>query len=410
MTKVLLIEDSLTIQKVIKLTFANKPFEVHECMIEDDISSSIEDKKPDLILLDFNISDSKTGYEISEEMKKKYPQTKIIILFGSFDTIDESLLLSCGASDKVVKPFVGSEFVDLCTNVMSSNDTMDLVGSEIEAVDDNTFWEVNSPSIEQSISFDNENETPNLQASLDEWSVEVPSVIGSESEISSLPPIIEETASFDSIPDVITPVDTPSSDISVPSEADLEYPDLTSNDDHSATSQLVPMSDLNDLENAVDVDDEATQEFSFEPVDESLISKGAEEEVNLLRKEISEEVKSDIWAADEFYDATDFQTDEPTEVVESKIEEPQTIENEIVEDVFIQAKEESSQGLQIDEETLERIIEEKVNERMEEIVKQYVKKYCEESIDKVAWEMMPDLAENLIKEELSKITDDVLEK
>jgi hypothetical protein len=49
---------------------------------------------------------------------------------------------------------------------------------------------------------------------------------------------------------------------------------------------------------------------------------------------------------------------------------------------------------------------------MEELVKLYVKQYLDElfqkNAEKVAWEVIPDLAENIIRQELLKISEKIL--
>ena len=49
---------------------------------------------------------------------------------------------------------------------------------------------------------------------------------------------------------------------------------------------------------------------------------------------------------------------------------------------------------------------------MEELVKKYVKEYLDQmfhkGVEKVAWEVIPDLAENLIRQELSKISKKII--
>ncbi len=49
-----------------------------------------------------------------------------------------------------------------------------------------------------------------------------------------------------------------------------------------------------------------------------------------------------------------------------------------------------------------------LEEKLKPILEEYVKNYCRESIEKVAWEIIPDLAENLIKQELAKIADSII--
>jgi hypothetical protein len=44
---------------------------------------------------------------------------------------------------------------------------------------------------------------------------------------------------------------------------------------------------------------------------------------------------------------------------------------------------------------------------LKDIVREVVAEYCRQGVDKVAWEVIPDLAENLIKKELQKLSDKV---
>ena len=54
--KILVADDSVTIQKVVKITLANDPYELEECTSEEDLFVKIKENSYDLILLDFNLS------------------------------------------------------------------------------------------------------------------------------------------------------------------------------------------------------------------------------------------------------------------------------------------------------------------------------------------------------------------
>jgi len=51
--------------------------------------------------------------------------------------------------------------------------------------------------------------------------------------------------------------------------------------------------------------------------------------------------------------------------------------------------------------SLEGMIQNIVKETLESALKNQ----CGDSVDRIAWEVIPDLAENLIRDELKKITD-----
>jgi hypothetical protein len=42
------------------------------------------------------------------------------------------------------------------------------------------------------------------------------------------------------------------------------------------------------------------------------------------------------------------------------------------------------------------------------IIEQMVQEYCKKTLEKVAWEVIPDLAENIIKKELQRISDSII--
>ncbi len=89
-SKILVADDSLTIQKVIGITLANSGYELTECTKEEDLISKVKSNQYDLVLLDFNLSEQKSGYELSLEIKKILPKAGLIIMLGTFDTVDES--------------------------------------------------------------------------------------------------------------------------------------------------------------------------------------------------------------------------------------------------------------------------------------------------------------------------------
>ena len=89
-SKVLVADDSLTIQKVIGITLANSGYELVECLNEAELLKKIQSNQFDLVLLDFNLSDSRSGYELAKLINLALPRAAIIVMLGTFDTVDES--------------------------------------------------------------------------------------------------------------------------------------------------------------------------------------------------------------------------------------------------------------------------------------------------------------------------------
>lgn len=104
--KLLLADDSITIQKVVNLTFADEGIEVIAVGDGDSAMQKINESLPDLILADVNMP-GLSGYEICEQIKQN-AETKeipVILLVGSFEPFDEARAENIGANDYLTKPF-----------------------------------------------------------------------------------------------------------------------------------------------------------------------------------------------------------------------------------------------------------------------------------------------------------------
>lgn len=126
--KILLADDSLTIQKVIKITLAQEPYELVTCDSFSQLYEKIDQAKPKLILLDFTLSPHKDGNAIVQEIKQSHPEVQVVLMFGTFDNIDEKELAKSGAADKIVKPFDSYQLIALCKRLIP----MQAAGHEVE--------------------------------------------------------------------------------------------------------------------------------------------------------------------------------------------------------------------------------------------------------------------------------------
>lgn len=104
--KLLLADDSVTIQKVVNLTFADEGIEVISVGDGDSAMEKVAEVSPDLIMADVNMP-GLTGYEICERIRQddNLRQTPVILLVGSFEPFDEDEARRVGADDYLTKPF-----------------------------------------------------------------------------------------------------------------------------------------------------------------------------------------------------------------------------------------------------------------------------------------------------------------
>ncbi len=104
--KLLLADDSATIQKVIDLTFADEGVRVVTFGNGQEAIDWLLDEQPDIVLADVFMP-ARNGYEVCEYVKtnEKLKHSPVVLLVGSFEPFDEAEARRVGADDILTKPF-----------------------------------------------------------------------------------------------------------------------------------------------------------------------------------------------------------------------------------------------------------------------------------------------------------------
>ena len=104
--RILLADDSLTIQKVVELTFSDSDFELVCVSNGQRALEKVREQRPDLILADV-VMPEKNGYEVCEAIKGDPATAKIpvVLLSGTFEPFDRERAERIGADAIVSKPF-----------------------------------------------------------------------------------------------------------------------------------------------------------------------------------------------------------------------------------------------------------------------------------------------------------------
>lgn len=104
--KLLLADDSATIQKVIDLTFADEGVQVVSVSSGQEAIDRLLETKPDVVLVDVFMP-SPNGYEVCEYVKtnEQLKHIPVMLLVGSFEPFDEAEARRVGADDILTKPF-----------------------------------------------------------------------------------------------------------------------------------------------------------------------------------------------------------------------------------------------------------------------------------------------------------------
>ncbi len=119
--KLLLADDSLTIQKVVELVLADEHFEIKTCNDGEQALAAVESFGPNIVLADIEMP-KLNGYQLCEKIKKNAAtvQLPVILLAGAFEPFDENYAKSVGADDYIIKPFESQELISKVKSLMIS--------------------------------------------------------------------------------------------------------------------------------------------------------------------------------------------------------------------------------------------------------------------------------------------------
>jgi CheY-like chemotaxis protein len=118
----LLADDSVTIQKVVGITFASEDFDLVTVDNGDEALRRAIEIRPDLILADVGMP-GLDGYELCGEIRKHpdLAHVPVLLLTGTFEIFDEQRAQAVGASAYISKPFEAKALVDQVHALLESS-------------------------------------------------------------------------------------------------------------------------------------------------------------------------------------------------------------------------------------------------------------------------------------------------
>lgn len=410
--KIIVADDSQTIQKVIKISFANQGHELVSCLSENELMKNLNQGEA-LVLLDFSLSENKSGYDLAKIIKEKNKNVPILALLGTFDSIDESQFQKSGFSDKLVKPFETEKFLRKCESLLAANREDVFEEAAPEESEDYSGWDVESPEIEENTSDEEvtndfasdvemtagNSDTNELASELGGWGFDKSELMARDltNDYSTFPPVIEDTSKIAS-----------------------KFLAAGSFSENATDEELESFGteDVNDLS-----DEDSTSEFDLNQL-KSSAQHNLEE---LIEEETSQETPgtdSEALFSVEDLDANDFWS------VDEEVSSDLLPENNKMGDLHLVEDEEISYTISEDKESSEPIefsykvnqeeLKNPINKTMPSfspdemmasiknditpIIEKYVRQYCQDNIEKIMWEIIPDIAENLIKREIKEIS------
>lgn len=437
--KVLLADDSVTIQKVVALIFAAGDYDL-ECAGNGDAAiEKARSARPDIILADVNMP-QRDGYELCSAIKHDpaLADVPVLLLAGTFEPFDEEKARSAGADGWISKPFESQSLIDEVEGMLSRAkaaalskevspapektdaieqdmltelefESLDLTDEGEIALEESDITELESESwVDEEFLCEESLQENQVVPMASQSSIEDPerdsleaflgeNVEESEPVKSATPPSDDEILFLDES-DLLEDEDEPVDDFSFDLEADT----------FSGASVSTVEEKLEEPEKP------ALESFEVAPMEDDSSASSA------AFAEESEEPASAATFAPEFSGvATDRSSEAPTEEdspgkrkidglsffrnsgliakLTSPIPEPVQdlpfVENSASydEDQIV------AQTQTLSEEQLERIVE--------RVAGTIIERLAGSVLERIVWEVVPDLAEGMIKEEIRKITE-----
>ncbi|MBI3585169.1 MAG: response regulator [Nitrospinae bacterium] len=354
--KLLFADDSVTIQKVVELAFESEDVEVTTVSSGDKVIEKLTESMPDIIIADV-VMPGMNGIELCEKLKKdeNYSNIPVLLLRNEFDEFDADVLVKTGADDCITKPFKSEELVKKIKELAAKKPFLNYIQESIEQPI--TAAEIESSQPQPALSEDNNQQEDNFEEK----------ELG---DILILKPDDEVTDETNENMESLSSVEI------ISHESKIEDEDLN-------ISGLLNDEEIENLKNEIK---KAEEELLI-----SIPEEKADEKLPPFRME---ETTVSITANRSSSDLNNFISElEKESVLSKKIKD---IVIKVTEDVF--------------EKTLKLSVEKSMKDSIETILKDKTEKlilsltpHLAKTIEGVVTDVVPELAESLIKREIEKI-------
>lgn len=366
--RLLLADDSITIQKVVGIIFADQEFEL---TVVDNGTSALEKARelhPDLMLVDA-LMPGLSGYEVCSEIRRdpSLSATPLLLMVGAFEPHDEEKQRDCGADASITKPFESQQLIDRVKELLE-------LGARRRAA------QPASPPEPQPVA-------------------------------APVPPVAAAAPAAFSAALAAGEIDAAD-----PIDLDDEILEATMEDDLWGAFELEPLPPAQTAPVApaaipvAEPEFEVEESFSFEEESEPIAETGpplgfvpaakpsAGEFLRLVEEPASEPLRPEPLSLPE-YEAFSFEP-EPTEVADTPITDFGAESAEASEPSIFGVPEEAPLEHEVPEPVLQAVPSAPLSE---EQLRAAIAQVSREVIERIVWEVVPDLAEMLIKEEIRKL-------
>ncbi len=116
-TSILAVDDSVTMRKILEITFAGTDFNVVTVPNGDDALAKLKSGSFGLIVSDVTL-EPVNGYELCKQMKAASPGTPVLLLSSRQNPYDAGAGSAAGADDHIDKPFDTQQLIDRVTKIL----------------------------------------------------------------------------------------------------------------------------------------------------------------------------------------------------------------------------------------------------------------------------------------------------
>lgn len=386
--KLLLAEDSLTIQKVFELTF--KQSGITLTMVDNGVDAVrlAKEISPDLVVADVSLP-GKDGFEVAAELRsgESGGMCPVLILAGTLAPFDEEKFRRCGADGVLFKPFESQELIGKVEDLLRVREGSAPATDDREPVSASADepWDFSDVMTEM----EKEEGTAARSRSPgggDLAGMAAPSVAGDESTLSlgdfdvSLDDVEEREERTAAFPEAVIPAGEEPGGVALPA-ADPEERGRTVEHIEEPVFEDSPraVTDLTPALEAIEELDEIDFLEVMEPHEDRVAAAASREEPAPSRPDFPPVAA----AAEE------------REAVSPPAGPPSPGEEELRK-IF------SARAQEIFEKVAAETVEKVMWEVMEKLTKEFTEK-IRESVEAVAWEVIPATAEALVREEIDRI-------
>ena len=121
MRKLLLADDSVTIQRVIELTFSGEDIQVIAVNDGEQAIARIPAERPDVVLADIGMP-RKGGYDVAAVVKGRpdLSHIPVLLLAGAFEPVDQTRAEQVGADGVLIKPFEPRQVIERVKELLAA--------------------------------------------------------------------------------------------------------------------------------------------------------------------------------------------------------------------------------------------------------------------------------------------------